>query len=155
MVLLHFKGIKGQQMRNKLPILILLLATASATIAQTPHFCERMAAETKMKPAKDAPAGTAWQINKLGGVGTFLLGGQVSYMLSIKPDASADESAILANECQAAGADVICKIYGPADLNLTINGQTFPFNAKQDEAAKVSIIKSKNLRCEIVELGGR
>lgn len=125
------------------------LCSPAAVSAASPGFCERMAAETKMKPAKDAP-GTAWQINKLGGIGTFLFGGSVSYMLSIKPGAGADDATINANDCITEGKDIICTVKGPATFTLTVNGQAFDFAAETGDAATVKIVKSATLRCEML-----
>ena len=136
-------------MRSNFVAFVALLCLTSAASAQTPHFCERMASQTKMKPDKKAPAGTAWQVNKLGGLGTFLFGGKVSFMLSIKPDPAADEAAKLANTCQSSDKDIVCNVKGPAILKLTINSEIYEFQADNNETAVVSIIDSQKFRCEI------
>lgn len=126
---------------------LLLLAGTAAVGAPTLPFCERMAADTGMKPDKNAP-GIAWQVNKLGGVGTMLFGGSVSFMLSVKPNPGASGAAIAATDCKSDGKDIACTIQGPATLVLTVNGNNFTYAAEAGEAAKVSILRSKVLRCE-------
>lgn len=134
-------------MRLLAPFAALVAAATAAGAAPVLPFCERIAADTGMKPAKDAP-GIAWQVNKLGGVGTMLFGGSVSFMLSVKPTAGASDAAIAATDCKSDGKDIACTLHGPATLVLTVNGNNFNYAAEADEVAKVSILRSKILRCE-------
>ena len=126
--------------------LVFSLGTA-ASAAPVLSFCERMATDTGMKPAKDASAG-AWQVNKLGGIGTMLFGGSVSFMMSVKPGIGADDATIAANDCKSDGKDVACTVHGPANFVLTVNGNNFNYVAEPGESAKIAILKSKILRCE-------
>jgi hypothetical protein len=119
----------------------LFAALAGPASASAAGFCERMAAETGMKPVPDAP-GQVWEVNKLGGLAPILFGGSVSFMMQIRAMDTA------ANGCRSEAKSLTCDLKAPSTLVLTINGVAHEFKAEDNEAARVSILKSKILRCE-------
>jgi hypothetical protein len=129
-------------------LLLALLATAQASvITGGSGFCEKMAARTGMKPVKDARA-TSFEVNKLGGIGTFLFGGSVTFMVTIKNYPGTDGAIVAANSCTTEAKAVVCNIVGPSTLELNVNDQIFAFAAEEGDKARFSIINGRKLRCD-------
>ena len=135
-------------MAAPLLLTLTLLQAASATvITGGSGFCERMAAQTGMKPVKEARA-TSFEVNKLGGIGTFLFGGSVTFMISIEAEEGTDPAIIAQNDCKTDPKAVVCNVVGPTTLKLTVNEQVFDFPAQAGDKARVSIINGRKLRCD-------
>lgn len=130
--------------------LALLQAAQATVITGGSGFCERMAAQTGMKPVKEARA-TSFEVNKLGGIGTVLFGGSVTFMLSIETYAGTDAAIVAANTCKTEAKAVVCTVTGPSTLKLTVNDQIFSFAAQDGDKARVSIINGRKLRCDTLQ----
>jgi hypothetical protein len=132
------------------PLLItlaLLQAAQAVVINGGSGFCERMAAQTGMKPVKEARA-TSFEVNKLGGIGTFLFGGSVTFMVSIEAEEGTDPAILAQNDCKTEPKVIVCNVVGPTTLKLTVNEQEFDFPAQAGDQARVSIINARKLRCD-------
>lgn len=126
---------------------MVMAIAATAAPASATSFCGRMAQQMKLKPASDAPPGTAWQINRLGGFGTFMFGGSANFTMAVAPGEHQHTSAVAPTGCASDARVVACTVAGPALLKITINGSEFAFPAEPGETARVSIIKAR-VRCE-------
>lgn len=130
--------------------LALLQAAQAVVITGGSGFCENMAAQTGMKPVKEARA-TSFEVNKLGGIGTFLFGGSVTFMVSIEAEDGTDPAILAANDCKTEPKAIVCTVVGPTTLKLAVNEQVFAFAAKSGDKARFSIINGRKLRCDTLQ----
>ncbi len=126
--------------------LIGIAATAHAQTVSQPSFCERLAAQTGMKPTNKPKM---WEIRTMNGLKAALIGDSTTVMMGVGSagPATAEEYERLSKTCKPAKKGPQCDLVGPVELQLTIkNGEQVRQVAEAGEAAQVAMIGSR-VRC--------
>ncbi len=117
--------------------------------AANASFCQRMAAELGMNPAKPADGHAAWEMKTLGGLGTALFGGSSYVSMGLGPA----EDSIITNvrqyvdACASIANGMVCTFNGPAEFQIGVKDHMVKMRANAGERAEVRMVKMR-IRCE-------
>jgi hypothetical protein len=138
-----------------IPVFAMLIIASMAAPAQsgegaaTASFCQRLAGELGMKPAKPADGHAAWELKTLGGLGVALFGGSSYVSMGLGP---AEDSVITnarqyVDACASIANGMTCTVTGPAEFQIGVKDHMVKMRANAGERAQVSMVKMR-IRCE-------
>ncbi|RDC60792.1 hypothetical protein HME9302_02008 [Alteripontixanthobacter maritimus] len=138
-------------MRSILTVALLSLATIAS--AQTPElgFCERLAPQLDMKQKgdRDKSGIATYEVNTLGGVKTFFLGGSTTVSFTTEPvtdddtDVTLDDYLRVRKTCEQTERGVVCNVAEPLLLTIQVKDQKAEVEAKPGERATVAMHKMR------------
>ncbi len=130
-----------------------LIVSATCVSAQTPQsgFCERLAPKLDMKQkGKVDKAGIAtYQVNALGGLKTFLVGGSTSVSFGVEPvaepatDLTVADYTRLQKTCAQAAGGIVCTIAEPVNFTVQMGEEVVEVESLPGEKATVAMRKTK------------
>jgi len=136
-------------MRIFLVVAITLVATGVSAQAPAPSFCERLAPQLEMKEKTSRKGGdTRWEVDTLGGLKTFLVGGSTLVSFRIEPvgEPTVEAYQRLEDTCQQEGKEMICTVAEPLNLKVQVKDVTAEVESLEGENAMV-IMKGSRISC--------
>jgi hypothetical protein len=130
-------------------ILVFGMAGAVAAAPARASFCERLATEIGMKPAKSAASTKIWKRQTLNFGQTFLIGGTSVVQLSLKgyiPPAN-DDPVKLTSGCEMAAKGAHCLIVGPAQFHIAFKNINVNMPVYTEDHAEVRTVNTV-IQCE-------
>lgn len=136
-------------MRTILIAAAILSGTAVGAQTPTPSFCERLAPQLGMKQKIGTRnAEPSWEVNILGGMKTFLLGGSAMVGFDVTPlgEPTVADYQRLKKVCAMTGKEVVCGVSEPLRLSVQIKERVAEVEALPGEKATVAT-KGSRVNC--------
>lgn len=127
---------------------IVVLLQSVATTPPT-SFCQRLARDLTMKPAKPVTGIPAYEINTARGIGAALFGGTFMTAMGVEPVGEATVADYQrANEaCDPMQNGAVCRIDGPIRFKLSTKSGQVTQVAASAERARVEVVGTR-IRCQ-------